>query len=395
MGWYCQLHWPKRDCADTSFGAGAYQSWGWGHHWSSSWGPGQNCTWTSPHLINQTPHTLFGSFWYKWEVSSEVLNTCWVGQVTKPNTAITNMAPVHMNQMMRFKVSFSCQAWWTSCHFIHPNHFRKGDRIHQVSSQHNRTHHLLANVFLTTSVILPSTFSPGSISLGMCPSLSAAWNIFLEGAYNSGSYTTGAGITMLSSIFIVLIFLGNGGCGSATPNSMCLMVPLCRVEGACIGLTGCCTTMILSSLLGCAWVVIAFPEKRPLMNGLIEPAPSMASVPVPRPAPAADGEAVVDAVEVPRRRATKSRFSTSRLHSKNPSDKYVTGPLKWLTINVANPDWSIAPSLNDEWFPHLFPNASVIEWSVFLCDQWTWSSMICMSLPGLCWRRQIYSELSK
>ena len=34
---------------------------------------------------------------------------------------------------------------------------QKGDRIHQVSSQHNRTHHLLADV-----------------SFGMCPSLSTA-----------------------------------------------------------------------------------------------------------------------------------------------------------------------------------------------------------------------------
>ena len=41
-------------------------------------------------------------------------------------------------------------------------------------------------------------------------------------------------------------------------------------------------------------------------NGLIEPAPSMALVPVHRPTPVADGEAAVDAVEEdPRRRATQ------------------------------------------------------------------------------------------
>ena len=57
---------------------------------------------------------------------------------------------------------------------------------------------------------------------------------------------------------------------------------------------------------------------------------------------------------------------------------------------------SIAPNLNDEWFPHFFPNASVIVlWSAFLCDRGAWSSMICMSPPGLFWRRRMHSALSK
>ena len=60
------------------------------------------------------------------------------------------------------------------------------------------------------------------------------------------------------------------------------------------------------SFLGCAWVAITLPEKRPLMKGLIDPAPS-----APSAAPTTE----------PWRSETKSGFRESRLRSRKPSDE--------------------------------------------------------------------------
>jgi hypothetical protein len=69
------------------------------------------------------------------------------------------------------------------------------------------------------------------------------------------------------------------------------------------------------------------------------------------------------------------------------------GPLKWLIVDVGNPEWSTEPVLNEESYPHHFWNASTIVWSVFFGAHRAWLSMICMSLPGLFCRSQMHSTL--
>ena len=173
-------------------------------------------------------------------------------------------------------------------------------------------------------------------------------------------------------------------CSSAAPSSRSigirLIVPLRRVDGARIGLTGCCAETMVSSFLGCAWVAMALAEKRPLTKGLIEPVPS-----APSAAPRLE----------PRRSETKSGLRESRFRSRKPSEEYVTGPLKWLTVKVGKPDRSIAPTLKDEWLPQRLPKASTIDWSVFLCDRRAWSSMMWMRPPGLFCKSRTHSALSK
>ena len=95
---------------------------------------------------------------------------------------------------------------------------------------------------------------------------------------------------------------------------MRLIVFFRRVDGARMGLTGCCAETIVSSLRGCAWVAMAFAEKRPRTKGFMEPEPSAA------------GASVVPAL-VPRRSDTKSGLSASRFFSRKPCAEYVTGPL--------------------------------------------------------------------
>ena len=63
--------------------------------------------------------------------------------------------------------------------------------------------------------------------------------------------------------------------------SIRLIVPFRRVDIARIGLTHCCADTMMSSFLGCACVVMALPEERPLTNGLIDPAPSAPPVAPP------------------------------------------------------------------------------------------------------------------
>ena len=143
------------------------------------------------------------------------------------------------------------------------------------------------------------------------------------------------------------------------PTGIRLTVPLHRVGGACIGLTG-CRAAVVSSRVGCVCVAIAFPRKRPLMNGLIDPGPSIASVPVPSPAPATDGGAEVDVGRVeppPPKEGHKVQIQCIEVaFQKSSTNMY---PLK-ITVNIAYPARSIAPSLNDEWFPYLFSNASTM-----------------------------------
>ena len=79
-----------------------------------------------------------------------------------------------------------------------------------------------------------------------------------------------------------------------------------RVDGARIGLIGCCAATIVSSLRGCICVAMALPENKPRTKGLIEPEPSPPDGSWP-PAPA------------PRRRDTKSGLRASRFRSRKPS----------------------------------------------------------------------------